>query len=261
MVSDSKQPSVGPALITGGGGTIGAEIACALARSGATVVVADLDTAAAAATADRVQRAAGSGFALELDVASANSWRTTHDRAVREFGPLSTLVNAAGIEGAIAPIGDYPLDVFDAVLAVNVRGTFLGLATVLPSMQRAGLGSVVNISSTAGLLGLAHLAGYVASKHAVLGLTRTAAVEAAHHGVRVNAVCPGPTAGRMMDVITTKLDPSEAERVKARYIRAIPMRRYAEPSEVASVVTFLASDGAMYVNGAVWTVDGGMSTL
>ena len=151
---------------------------------------------------------------------------------------------------------DYDESVFDSVLAVNVKGVFLGLKYVLPAMITGGGGAIVNTSSTAGVSGSAGLSGYVASKHAVIGLTRTAAVEYGGQGVRVNAVCPGPTRTRMIASLEEQTgagsnDPGE--RLRAM----IPIGRYAEADEVADLVLFLCSDLSRSINGAHYLIDGG----
>ena len=242
-------------LLSGGGGNIGTEIALALAAAGRRVTVADLDLAAAERTAARVAEEGGSADAVALDVGSEESWA----EALAAAGELGVLVNAAGVEGPHARLAEYPPEDFDAVMRINARGTFLGMRAVLPGMLAAGGGAVVNIASTAGLTGTHGMVAYVASKHAVVGLTRAAALEYGAKGIRVNAVCPGPTEGRMIEAIEQGRGGEHPERVREAYLRAIPMRRYGEPAEIAATVAFLASPEAGFVNGATLAVDGGMT--
>lgn len=145
------------------------------------------------------------------------------------------------------------------MIDVNVIGVFLGLKLVIPEMAKAGQGSIINSSSVAGLVGSSGLCGYVASKHAVLGLTRTAAVECGAKGIRVNCVNPGPIESRMMAAIEKGLGADAAAAMRAGIVSAIPMKRYGTPEEVAGVVAFLASDAAAFVNGAALAIDGGMT--
>lgn len=257
MSAPASDPAAATAFVTGGGGAIGAEVAGALAGAGHPVVIADRDLGAAEAVSRRLAAAGAEAAGVGLDVGSEESW----SGALSEAGPIGVLVNAAGIEGPVERLGDYPVDGFDEVLRVNARGTFLGMRAVLPAMARAGRGCVVNVSSSAGFVGTPRLSGYVASKHAVLGLTRAAAVEYGPKGVRVNAVCPGPTEGRMIESIERGRGGADPARVREAYLNAIPLRRYAEPAQVAAAVAFLASDGAGSINGAALPVDGGMTAI
>lgn len=249
----------GVALVTGAAGAIGGEVARGLAVQGALVLVADRRGADAVAAGLRDGGLAAK--AVELDVTSAEGWEATAQMLRDEHGRLDVLVNAAGIEGTSGRLWEQSPENFELVMQVNATGTFLAMRSLLPIMREAKRGAVVNISSTAGVLGLPGMAPYVASKHAVIGLTRAAAVEVAGDGVRVNVVCPGPTTGRMMDQIERGARPDNPDRAGAAYRAAIPLRRYADPVEVAATVLHLASKGAAYVTGAVVMVDGGMSAL
>ena len=239
-------------VVTGGGGGIGRAVARALAGPDTAVVVVDRDTGAAGETLADVEAAGGTGTVVEADVTrSADVAR--YVEAARSFtGRIDVLANNAGIEGVVAPLAEYPEDVFDAVLGVNVKGIFLGLRNVLPVMLEAGAGAIVNTGSTSSIRGRANLGAYVASKHAVLGLTRTAAAEVAGTGVRVNAVLPGPVRTRMIE----SLNAMAAERTGGALRRAVATRE-AEPEEVAATIAFLATDAAAHVNGAGWVIDGG----
>src|SRR2546422_2751117 len=252
----------GLALVTGGAGDIGTAVARALAAVlDTTVLVADRDRADAEAAAERLTADGVAAEPLALDVTSEKDWSRAADAIEGHAQRLAVVVNAAGVEGRQAPLWEQRPADFEAVVRVNLTGTFLALRTVLPILRRHGGGAVVNVASTAGILGLPGLAPYVASKHGVVGLTRAAATECARSGVRVNAVCPGPTVGRMIASIEAGAAPDNPGAAGDRYRAAIPMRRYAEPAEVAAVIVQLASPSSSYVTGTVVPVDGGMSAL
>jgi NAD(P)-dependent dehydrogenase (short-subunit alcohol dehydrogenase family) len=165
----------------------------------------------------------------------------------------------AGIEGAVTGIVDYPLEQFERVMAVNVRGVWLGIQCVVPFMRQRGGGSIVITSSGAGTHGMPKMAAYSASKHAVIGLMRSAAIELAKDNIRVNTVNPGPVETRMMRSIEENLAPGAAEKIKQRFEHATPLKRYAAPAEIAQMMVFLASDASSYCTGAIYAVDGGDS--
>src|SRR6185295_17405539 len=165
--------------------------------------------------------------------------------------------NNAGIEGTIVPTAEYDEAVFDQVMGVNVKGVFLGLRHVLPVMIKQGAGAEVNTASVAGLVGTPGMPAYVASKHAVIGLTKTASGEVARSGVRVNAICPGPVDTRMIHALEEQLSPGNAAAVAERYQAAIPSGRYTTAEEIANMVLFLCSDLASNTTGGQFVVDGG----
>lgn len=239
------------ALITGAAGAIGVETARLLAERGANIVAADLpgtDTAA-------LRAAAPEALLVTVDVTDEGSV-SAMVAAAREGwgGRIDIFFNNAGIEGPVRSIQDYPLEEFRRVFAVNVDGVFLGLKHVLPVMLGQRGGSIINAASVAGLTGSPGMAGYNGSKHAVVGLTRVAAKEAAAHGVRVNCVNPGPITSRMMASLDAGGGLDEGRRSQA-----IPMKRYGTAAEVARLVAFLASDDAAYITGAVHALDGGLT--
>lgn len=239
------------ALITGAAGAIGVETARVFAARGAKIVAADLPGADTAALRD----AASGAHLLEVDVTQEASVGAMVAAAQAAFGGrIDIFFNNAGIEGPVKPIADYPLEDFRRVFAVNVDGVFLGMKHVLPVMIAQGGGSIVNASSVAGLTGSPGMAGYNASKHAVVGLTRVAAKEGAAHGVRVNCVNPGPITSRMMASLDAGGGIAEARRAQF-----IPAGRYGRAEEVARLVAFLASDDAAYITGAVHALDGGLT--
>ena len=243
------------ALITGAGGEIGAATARLMVARGARVAGVDLTLEAMAPLADL-----GAAFhPLQGDVSSEDSVRAFVAAAVAAFGPLDIFFNNAGIEGPVHPVGDYPLDAFRKVVEVNLIGTFLGLKHVVPAMMARGRGAVINTSSVAGLTGSAGIVAYNATKHAVIGLTRSVAAEAGPKGVRVNSVNPGPIGSRMMTSLEDGMTGGKGAAARMAFEALIPLGRYGTPEEVATLVAFLASEDARYINGAVMTLDGGFT--
>jgi NAD(P)-dependent dehydrogenase (short-subunit alcohol dehydrogenase family) len=245
------------ALITGAGNGIGRAAALGFARLGAKVVVVDHDQAAGEATTGILRQQGGEAYFVAADVTRSADVQNYVKLALDQYGAIDCFHNNAGIEGGIAPTHRYDEDMFDRVIAVNVKGVFLGLRHVLPVMLKQGRGSIVNTASVAGLVASPGMPAYVASKHAVIGLTKTAAGEVARSGVRVNCVCPGPIDTRMIHSLETMLDPEDPNGVGRRYQSNIPLGRYGTAEEVANVVIFLASDMASNITGAHYVVDGG----
>jgi NAD(P)-dependent dehydrogenase (short-subunit alcohol dehydrogenase family) len=245
------------AVITGAAGAIGTVTAKLLAERGANIFGVDIP----GTDWSRLKAALPEGTKLataEADVTDEASVKAYVEKAKAEFGRIDIFFNNAGIEGPVQPIESYPLDGFLKVLGVNVAGVFLGLKYVLPVMYAQGSGSVINTSSVAGLIGSPGMAGYNTSKHAVIGITRVAAVEAAPKGVRVNCVNPGPIESRMMQSINSG-QAADAKAAHDATAAAVPAKRYGTPQEVAGLVAFLASDDAAYCNGGFYTVDGALS--
>ena len=245
------------ALVTGGGNGIGRAAAAAFARRGARVVVVDRDGAAAEATAGIIRQQAGEALAVTADVTKSDDVKAYVKAAIDKFGRIDCFFNNAGIEGKVTPTAEYDEAVFDAVLGVNVKGVFLGLRHVLPEMIRQGSGAVVNTASVAGLVGTPGMPAYVASKHAVIGLTKTAAGEVARQGIRVNAVCPGPVDTRMIHALEAQISPTDPAGMSERYQAAQPTGRYTTVEEIANMVLFLCSDLAANTTGGQFVVDGG----
>jgi NAD(P)-dependent dehydrogenase (short-subunit alcohol dehydrogenase family) len=245
------------ALVTGGGNGIGRAACIGFAKGGAKVVVVDRDGAAAEATAGIVRQAGGEALAVTADVTKSADVKAYVKAALDKYGRIDCFFNNAGIEGKVAPIAEYDEAVFDAVIGVNVKGVFLGLRHVLPEMIRQGGGSVVNTASVAGLVGTPGMPAYVASKHAVIGLTKTAAGEVARQGIRVNAVCPGPVDTRMIHSLEQQLSPGDPAAVEKRYQQALPTGRYSTVEEIANMVLFLCSDLASNTTGGQFVVDSG----
>jgi NAD(P)-dependent dehydrogenase (short-subunit alcohol dehydrogenase family) len=246
------------ALITGAGSGIGRATALGFAARGAKVVVVDRDAAGGEATAGIIRQQGGESIFVQADVTKADAVQAYVAKAVSAFGRIDCFHNNAGIEGTVANIADYDEAMFDTVMAVNVRGVFLGLKYVVKQMLAQGSGgAIVNTASVAGLMGSPGMPAYVASKHAVLGLTKTASGEVARHGIRVNAVCPGPIDTRMIHDLEKQLNPAHPEKVGERYQSSIPIGRYGTAEEVANTVLFLCSDLAGNVTGAHFVIDGG----
>jgi NAD(P)-dependent dehydrogenase (short-subunit alcohol dehydrogenase family) len=240
------------ALVTGGGGDIGRAIALRLAPSCHGIGIVDLDDEAADATAHLVEACGCMATAIRADVSSSSETAAFVDAVEERLGPIGIFANNAGVEGVVAPLHEYPDDVFDHLMQVNVKGVFLGLKYVLAKMRLRGQGAIVNTASTSAIRGRAGLSGYVASKHAVLGLTRTAALEVSGTMIRVNAILPGPVESRMI----RSLD-EQAQHYAASARR--PGVWYGQPEQIADVVAFLTSDAAAHVNGAALVVDAGMT--
>ncbi len=244
------------AIITGGAGGIGAAAAKLFVKEGAKVLLVDINESALQKLAAELGSAASFFVA---DVTKPEDNAAFVKAAVDRFGGLDILLANAGIEGAVAPIVDYPVEMFDKVLAINVRGTWLAVKYAGPEIAKRGGGSIVITSSVAGLTGSAGLSAYVTSKHAVIGIMRTAAMELAPAKVRVNTVHPAPIETRMMRSIEEMAAPGAAESVKQNFSASIPLKRYGTPEEVAALMLFLASDESSYITGGLYTVDGGMT--
>jgi NAD(P)-dependent dehydrogenase (short-subunit alcohol dehydrogenase family) len=247
------------AVVTGAAGVIGTATMQLLAARGARIVAVDCK--------DEHLRAAIASLPTSVEALAVTADVTREDEvegyvraAVDRFGQIDVFFNNAGIEGAIAPIVDYPVETFRRVLDVNVIGVFLGLKHVLPVMLKQNSGSIINTASIAGLMGTPQIAAYAASKHAVIGLTKSAAMECAATPLRVNCVCPGMIESRMLTAIVEGRNPTDTPIPTERIVDRIPARRLGAPAEVASIVAFLASDEASYVSGAAYTVDGGRTS-
>jgi len=249
------------ALITGAAGGIGHAVAKAFAREGAQLLLVDRDKVAGEAIAAELRDTGAIVRFIAADVTRAADVAGYVQAALDAYGRIDCFHNNAGIEGKVAPTAEYDEAGFDAVIAVNVKGVFLGLRQLLPVMLRQKSGAVVNTASVAGLVGTPGMCAYVASKHAVIGLTKAASGEVARSGVRINAICPGPVETRMIRSLASQLDPANPESIHQRYQSGIPSGRYTTPEEVAEIVLFLCSDRARNVNGAQWVIDGARTAV
>jgi len=242
------------ALITGCSSGIGRATALAFARAGAIVTCADVDQKGGETTVALIREAHGNAEFVQADVTDANQVQALIARVVKAHGRLDCAFNNAGIEGDVIEIHEVSDRNFERVMAVNVRGVWLCMKYEIRQMRKQGSGAIVNTASVAGLAGFPSLSIYVASKHAVVGLTKSAAVECAQAGIRVNAVCPGPVDTPMMERIAG----NEGQATRKDFEAIVPMRRYATPQEIAANVVWLCSDQASYVTGVALPVDGGL---
>ena len=246
------------AIVTGAGSGLGEAISILFARNNATVVLADLDMEGAERVLKQIEGSGGKGRVVRTDVSNPADSKALVDTAVKTFGRLDIAVNNAGIGGATAPLGEYPLDGWDKIIAINLSGVFYGMRHQIPAMLASGGGAIVNMSSIAGKVGLVNAGGYVAAKHGVIGLTETAAIEYGEKGIRVNAVGPGFINTPLINkrsVLDTEAG-SGVDEMKA--LAALhPMNRLGESHEVAELVLFLASDKASFITGGYYNVDGG----
>ena len=251
------------AVITGAAGGIGRAAARLFADEGARLALVDLDETALQDTVRSIGEDRASYTVA--DVTQPDQTQAYVNATVNRWGGIDVFLANAGIEGTLSPIPDYPIDIFDRVMAVNVRGVWLGIKYVVPVMRQRGGGSIVITSSTAGIGGTPAMSAYTTSKHAVIGLMRTAALEGAPLGIRVNTVNPAPIETRMMRSIEEQrvaaLDDSSisVEQVKEAAAARIPLDRYGNPEEVAQLMLFLASDDSSFCTGGVYMVDGGRS--
>ncbi len=240
------------ALVTGAGSGIGRASAQAFANAGASVVVADVVVAGGEETVQFIKKAGGEATFVQVDVSKASEVEALIRHAVEIYGRLDYAHNNAGIEGAAAGTIDHPEDVWDRVIAINLKGVWLCMKYEIPQMLKQGGGAIVNTASVAGLIGSAGTIAYTASKHGVVGLTRATALEFAKQGIRVNAVCPGVIRTAMVERVMAA-DPN----IEAQLIALEPVGRLAAPEEVAQAVIWLCSDASSFITGVPMPIDGG----
>ena len=241
------------AIVTGGSSGIGRASAIAFAREGAKVVIASRREDQGEETVRLVKEAGSDGFFVKTDVAKAADVSAMVEKTVQQYGRLDYAFNNAGIEETPTPLVDQTEEMFDQIVNINIKGVWLSMKYQIPQMLKNGGGAIVNTSSVGGLIGVPGVPVYVASKHAVLGLTKSAALEYAKQGIRINAVSPGGIETELFERFAS--DPQFREQMEAAH----PVGRIGKPEEIASAVLWLCSDGASFVTGQTLTVDGGFT--
>ncbi len=243
-------------LVTGAGSGIGRVTAHAFAKEGGTVVVSDINEKGGLETVEQIAALGGKSIFIKTNVADAASVEQLHNQIVDKFGQLDVAINNAGIGGIPARTHESSLENWDKVMAVNATGVFYCMKYQIQQMLTQGGGAIVNTASIAGLRGLPNNLAYVASKHAVVGMTKTAAMEYARNKIRINAICPVFT-------VTPLFDPAVMEKISAGLSKklksGIPMKRFADPIEMANTILWLCSDKASFVTGHAMPVDGGLT--
>jgi len=240
------------ALVTGGGSGIGRATAFAFSQAGASVLVSDISANTGQSTVDIIRDASGEATFFQADTTQVTQVEALIEVVVSSFGRLDYAVNSAGISGVRDRTADYPEYEWHRVVDVNLNGVWYCMKYELPQMLKQGYGVIVNLASVAGLVGYPYHSAYVASKHAVVGLTKTAALEYIRQGIRINAVCPGFIDTPMVQRVAEE-DPAYVQRLVGR----IPARRLGTPGEVAAAILYLCSDQAGFVTGHTLTLDGG----
>lgn len=245
-------------IVTGGGRGIGREACIQFAKYGAIVVCVDLDEHLGNETINKIKENNGEAVFIKVDVTNESDVQNYINTTVKQFGKIDVLVNNAGFEGAVEHVTNYPTDVFNKVMAINVTGVFLGMKYVLKIMKEQKSGTIINMGSTASWKGAPGFVAYIASKHAVIGMTRTAALEVARLGIRVNAVCPGAVDTDMMQSIAVKsLSEEQIDQFRKNHSESIPDGRYGKVEEVANQILYLASDLSSHITGQSIIIDGG----
>lgn len=246
-------------VITGGAGGIGLATAKIFLNEGAKgIVLVDLRMSDLEDAASKLA-SAGKIHLVQADVSKSDDVKRYTEMAITEFGRIDVLFLNAGTEGIVKPITEYDEDTYDKVMAVNMKGVWLGMKFAFPHMQNTG-GSIIITSSVAGIKGTANVSAYVGSKHGVNGLMKVGALEGAPYKIRVNSIHPSPVDNRMMRSLEDMFAPGQGEEVKKGFEKMLPLGRYATNDEIANAALYLASDESSFVTGAQFVVDGGMTT-
>lgn len=243
-------------VITGGAGGIGKATAQRMIKEGAKVLITDLDEEALKKVSEEIN--SSELYYIAADVTDEKQVKAYSQKAKELFGHVDVFFNNAGVEGEVKPLDEYPLYVYHKIIEVNINGVYYGLRHIFPLMKEKG-GSVIITSSVAGITGIANVLPYVTSKHAEIGMMRSAALEGAPHKIRVNTINPSPVDNRMMRSLEEGFAPGEAKAAKENFEKAIPLGRYAKNEEIAALAVFLASDESSFITGTVNPIDGGMT--
>lgn len=246
-------------LITGGAGGFGVDAAKSFAKKGAKIVLVDLSMEALENAAKEVNLPTEQLLLIPADVGKEDNIIDYVKQTKEKFARIDIFFNNAGIEGVVSKLVDYPSDIFNKVIDINVKGAYLGMKYVLQVMREQKSGVIVNVSSVAGLAGMPDLSAYVTSKFAIIGMTRSAAVENAPLGIRINAICPAMVNTRMMRSVEEGMGGENAAQAKAAFEETIPLGRYGEVEEISSLVMFLASEEAAFITGVFLPIDGGFT--
>lgn len=241
-------------IVTGGSSGLGRASAMAFSREGARVVIADVNEEGSLETVDMITQTGGSAFFVKTDVSKADQVARMVEETTRQYGRLDCAFNNAGIEGSAFLTGEYPEDEWDRVIRINQKGVMLCMKYEIKEMLKQGGGSIVNNSSAGGIRAVPYQSAYSASKHAIIGLSRTAAVEYATRGIRVNAICPG-----FIDTGLTRIVIAKKPHLEEKYKKLVPMGRFGRAEEVAGTVVWLCSGAASFITGHALVIDGGAS--
>lgn len=242
------------AIITGAGSGLGQAAALKLSDNGVSVVVVDISETAGQETVSMIEAKGGTAIFIAADVSQAPQVEQFVEQTVAAFGRIDMFFNNAGISGPGLKLADHTIEQFDQIININLRGAFYGMKYVIPEMIKTGGGSIVNTASTAGVVGVQTVGPYAASKHGIIGLTRTAAIEYGKDHIRVNAIAPGTIETPMV----AEFGRQNPETMKAT-VDNIPSGRLGRPEEIANLVAFLLGDEAPYINGAVYSIDGAVT--
>lgn len=249
------------AVITGGSRGIGLATAKLFVKEGASVVISDILEKEGKAAVEEIRAAGGNAEFVRCDVTRSDEMKNVMTTAVERFGKLDILFNNAGIVNDMVDIANYPEEAFDRVMAVNTKGCFLGIKHAVPEMLKARGGSIINSGSTMSMVAFPNVGPYVVSKHAVIGLTRLAALDYADKGIRVNAIVPGVVDTPIHQTVKTDLPPEELEKNARMFLSRQPISRVITAEEIAPMVLFLASDESCMATGGIFPVDGGWTTI
>jgi NAD(P)-dependent dehydrogenase (short-subunit alcohol dehydrogenase family) len=241
-------------IVTGGSSGIGHSAALRFAEEGSNVVVADVDTDDGEETVQEIEEMGGDALFVETDVSDQDDVEAMVETTVDMYGGLDYAFNNAGIEGEASAAHDQPMGNWEQVIDVNLKGVFMGMKAQIPAMLDSGGGAIVNTASIAGVVGFPELSPYVASKHGVIGLTKTAALEYSGEGVRVNAICPGVIDTPMVERSSEEMDNMD------QVIAATPMSRLGAPEEIGDAAVWLCSEDASFVTGEAMVIDGGYTS-